>query len=67
MASGGMGDVLTGMIVSFMAQGYDSLQASILAVYIHGLCGEKAKGNVCTASELAKSISKVVKKFLNEG
>lgn len=40
MATGGMGDVLTGMITSFLAQGYDSLAASLLGVYLHGLAGD---------------------------
>jgi len=40
MATGGMGDVLTGMVVSFLAQGYTSEEAVLLAVYIHGRAGE---------------------------
>lgn len=40
MATGGTGDVLTGMIVSFLAQGYTPEHAAIIGVYIHGLCGE---------------------------
>jgi ADP-dependent NAD(P)H-hydrate dehydratase / NAD(P)H-hydrate epimerase len=42
MASGGMGDVLTGMIGSLLAQGYGSMQASCLGVYLHGLAGDLA-------------------------
>ncbi|EKO1913955.1 bifunctional ADP-dependent NAD(P)H-hydrate dehydratase/NAD(P)H-hydrate epimerase [Clostridium botulinum] len=41
MASGGMGDCLTGIIVSFIAQGYNPLEATCLAAYLHGYCGEK--------------------------
>ncbi len=41
MASGGMGDCLTGIITSFIAQGYDPLEATCLAAYLHGYCGEK--------------------------
>jgi NAD(P)H-hydrate epimerase len=40
MASGGVGDVLTGIIVSFLAQGCPPLVATLLGVYIHGLCGD---------------------------
>lgn len=54
MATGGMGDVLTGMIVSFLAQGYEPLHASMLGTYIHGLCGQLCGSYVCTASELIK-------------
>jgi len=40
MASGGMGDCLTGIIASFMGQGYDTLTAACLAAYIHGYSGD---------------------------
>jgi hydroxyethylthiazole kinase-like uncharacterized protein yjeF len=40
MASGGMGDVLTGIIVSFLAQGYTPKEACILACYLHGKAGD---------------------------
>lgn len=36
LATGGSGDVLTGMITGLIAQGYDSLAAAKLAVYLHG-------------------------------
>ncbi|MFZ1799111.1 MAG: NAD(P)H-hydrate dehydratase, partial [Chitinophagaceae bacterium] len=40
MATGGMGDALTGIITSLLAQGYDSMDAAILGVYLHGLAGD---------------------------
>ena len=42
MASGGTGDVLTGMIASFIGQGLDGYEASVLGVYLHGLAGDLA-------------------------
>jgi hydroxyethylthiazole kinase-like uncharacterized protein yjeF len=42
MATGGSGDVLTGLLVSLMAQGYSSLNASLIAVFIHGLAADLA-------------------------
>lgn len=36
MASGGMGDVLTGVLVSLLGQGYDPFDACRLGVFIHG-------------------------------
>lgn len=42
MATGGCGDVLTGCIVSLLAQGYASADAARIAVYIHGLAGDLA-------------------------
>ncbi|WP_084163922.1 NAD(P)H-hydrate dehydratase [Olivibacter sitiensis] len=41
MASGGMGDALTGVIVSLLAQGYDSKEAAMLGVYLHGKAGDE--------------------------
>ncbi|QAT41268.1 NAD(P)H-hydrate dehydratase [Clostridium sp. JN-9] len=58
MASGGVGDCLTGMIASFIAQGYDPLSASCLAAYVHGYSGEKLSQNMynVTASDILNEI-----------
>jgi ADP-dependent NAD(P)H-hydrate dehydratase / NAD(P)H-hydrate epimerase len=42
MATGGSGDVLTGIIAGLNAQGYTSLESCLLGVYLHGLAGDKA-------------------------
>ena len=42
MASGGMGDALTGMIGGFLAQGVEAGAAAGLAVYLHGLAADRA-------------------------
>jgi NAD(P)H-hydrate epimerase len=42
MASAGTGDVLTGMIGGFLAQGLSLHQAAVLGVYLHGLAGDLA-------------------------
>lgn len=42
MASGGMGDVLTGMIAGMIAQGLEPLDAALLAVFLHGLAADLA-------------------------
>lgn len=41
MASGGMGDVLTGMLSSFLAQGYAPQEAAILGCYLHGEAADR--------------------------
>ena len=40
MATGGMGDVLTGIIVSLLGQGYSAWDASRLGVFIHGYAAD---------------------------
>jgi NAD(P)H-hydrate epimerase len=43
MATGGMGDVLAGMIAAFLARGTDPVDAACAAVYLHGLAGDILK------------------------
>lgn len=42
MATGGSGDVLTGVVLALMAQGYDAETTALLATYVHGLAGDIA-------------------------
>jgi NAD(P)H-hydrate epimerase len=42
MATGGTGDVLTGLIAGLIAQGLEALDATLLGVYLHGLAGDLA-------------------------
>ena len=56
MATGGTGDVLTGIITAMVAQNYTLEEACLLGVYVHGLAGDlasKAVGQIAmTASDL---------------
>ena len=42
MATGGSGDVLTGILLALLAQGYAAGDAALLGVYVHGLAGDLA-------------------------
>jgi len=42
MATGGTGDVLTGMIGAILAMGFDSLTSALAAVFLHGAAGDLA-------------------------
>ena len=42
MASGGMGDVLTGVIAALLGQGYEAFAACCLGAFCHGLAGDMA-------------------------
>lgn len=46
MATAGMGDVLTGIITGFIAQGLPSHNAALLGVYVHGLAGDMAASSI---------------------
>ncbi len=63
MATAGSGDVLTGMLTGLMAQGYSSLDAALLGVYLHGLAGDMAAS---VYSEEAMMAGDIVN-FLGEG
>ena len=67
MAKGGTGDVLTGMIGSYLAQGYSSVQSVCLGVYLHGLAGDlaaKEKGEAgMIAGDLIEKIPQAIKEM----
>lgn len=65
MASGGMGDCLTGIIASFIAQGYNSLEAAYMAAFLHGYAGEKLSEKMfcVSASSIIKSLPYVIKEL----
>ncbi len=57
MATGGSGDVLSGVVSSLMAQGLEPSRAGILGAFVHGLAGDMAVENsskrALTASDIA--------------
>jgi NAD(P)H-hydrate epimerase len=65
MASGGSGDVLTGMILSLLAQRYHPHDAAIVGVYLHGLAGDIAAEESSMESLLASDIIKSTGKAFN--
>ncbi len=73
MATGGSGDLLTGIILSLLAQGYSEKEACILGVYLHGLAADiavKTFGNQSLMpsdiiNNIHLAIKEVVKDFLS--
>lgn len=53
MATGGSGDVLTGILTGLLAQGYSATNATILGVYLHGLAGDLAAEAISQESMIA--------------
>jgi NAD(P)H-hydrate epimerase len=56
MATGGSGDVLSGILLGIQAQGYSSLYSSMAAVYLHGLAADLAINKKPMESLLAGNI-----------
>ena len=56
MATGGTGDVLTGIITALVAQHYTLEEACILGVYVHGLAGDLALKSVGAISMTASDV-----------
>jgi NAD(P)H-hydrate epimerase len=67
MASGGMGDVLGGMIAAFLARGIDPFDSAVAAVYLHGYAGDMLKeemGDIgLIALDLAERIPIAIKRL----
>lgn len=67
MATAGSGDVLTGIILSLVAQRYTPEEAALLGVYLHGLAGDIAASEngmeSLIASDISKNIGKAFRKL----
>lgn len=67
MASGGLGDVLTGVIVGLLGQGLEWFDAARLGVYLHGLAADlasKERGEIgLIASDVAVTIPLAIRHY----
>lgn len=67
LARAGTGDVLSGVITSFLAQGLQPYQAAILGCFIHGWSGEIAAGMIgSTAGVIAGDIAELIPTAISE-
>ncbi|WP_194847029.1 NAD(P)H-hydrate dehydratase [Candidatus Neptunochlamydia vexilliferae] len=70
MATAGTGDVLTGMIAAFLAQGVLGREGAALGVYLHALCGEEAAKKLTSycvvASDLMDTLPEILQKPFGE-
>ena len=67
MATGGMGDVLSGIIGAMVCQGLNPAEASGAAVYLHGMAGDvlyDEMGHGFNATELADKMPKTIRRLL---
>jgi len=67
MATGGMGDVLGGMIAAFLSRGVDPFAAAVAGVYLHGFAGDLLKDEMgdtgLAALDLAERIPAAIKRL----
>ena len=70
MATGGSGDVLTGILLGLMARGYTTKAASILGVFLHGLAGdiaaEKKGYEALTSGDIVENMGRAFKKLYRD-
>jgi NAD(P)H-hydrate epimerase len=66
MATAGCGDVLTGIIASFLTQGMGPLESAICGVYIHGLAGDLAANDRGQFGTIAGDIMEMVPEAIIE-
>lgn len=65
MASGGMGDVLTGVIAALMAQGFDSAMAAQVGVALHSVAADQLAQQFGERGLLATDLIPVIRSLLN--
>jgi len=56
MASGGMGDTLTGIIAGFIGQGFEPFEAACLGVFVHGAAADRRIAHIASRGLLASQI-----------
>jgi len=65
MASGGMGDILTGIIGGLLAQGYNAENSCKIGVFIHGLAGDIAFEEIANSGFSATEVANFIPKAIN--
>lgn len=66
MATAGMGDVLTGMIAGFMAQGFGPRLSCLAAVYLHGAAGDRLASSHGPRGFLASELADMLPALFRE-
>jgi ADP-dependent NAD(P)H-hydrate dehydratase / NAD(P)H-hydrate epimerase len=66
MATGGTGDVLTGMIVGLLAQGLSPWEAACAGTYLHGLAGDLAAARRGEIGMLARDLLETIPEAIRD-
>lgn len=64
MATGGMGDVLSGLIAALLGQGLGAFDAARLGVYVHGLAGDLCAEHIGAVGLLARDVAQAIPQAL---
>ena len=62
MATGGSGDVLTGILTGLLARGYNRYEACVVGMYLHGLAGDIAARELGEESLIARDLVRYLPK-----
>jgi NAD(P)H-hydrate epimerase len=66
LSKGGSGDVLAGMIASFLAQGYSATEAALCGVYLHGAAANELRKELSEHGMLPSDLPIAVARLLKE-
>jgi NAD(P)H-hydrate epimerase len=66
LATGGTGDVLTGLVASFLAQGLEPFDAAAVAAYVHGFAADRISTRSGSAGLLAEELSQAIPPSMKE-
>jgi len=66
LATGGSGDVLTGMILGLLAQGCPPVHAACAGVYLHGLAGDIAAREIGIMATVAGDVDRLIPRAIRE-
>lgn len=66
LSTAGTGDVLTGMVASFIGQGLNAYQAAVVSVYLHGQAGDRAEAYLGKLSVTATDVLEKIPVVLNQ-
>lgn len=66
LATGGSGDVLAGIVSSYVGRNVPMCTSSAMAVYIHGICGDIASEIYCQESVMAGNVMECIPKAYNQ-
>lgn len=66
LSTAGTGDIIAGVITGFLTQGLNLTDASVIGVYIHGMCGEKLKNEFGDAGAVATDLTEILPEVIKD-